>query len=136
MLKSYHLPNVNGEGYAYILLDLEKNMFATVSDWGNYACRWSAPGPDFRRFLARCDGDYVRGYLINGRVKLSRHDDVQSKMFVTKVWPRFVEALRKELDEEKEVLQGDELCPCDNHRGLICKKMSTDVFKARKETRG
>jgi hypothetical protein len=104
VLKSYYLTSIADEGYAYILLDTETNMFATVSDWGNYACRWSAPSSEFRNFLTGLDGDYVRRYLMTGRLPASGRDGAQSKAFVEHIWPMFVALLKKELGGEKSLL--------------------------------
>lgn len=48
---TYWLPSINGEGYAWIILD-SRGRFSTISDWGNYGYWWSCTGePDFRDFV-------------------------------------------------------------------------------------
>lgn len=59
-LYRYVLPNVKGSGWAVVVIGSD-GYFSTVSDYGNYAYRWSHHGTDdFRKFLLRVDADYVR----------------------------------------------------------------------------
>ena len=47
----YDLESINGSGWATVLLTGDGGLFA-VSDWGNYAYRWTSHGcRDFREFL-------------------------------------------------------------------------------------
>ena len=49
----YRVPSINGEGYATVVLGSD-GYFSAVSDWGNYAFRWTATGcADFRDFVMR-----------------------------------------------------------------------------------
>lgn len=75
MLKYYKLPSIKGEGWAHISLNTETGFFATVSDWGNYAYIWTAPGGEFRAFLMGLQPDYLYGKLMMGRPK----DDVRKR---------------------------------------------------------
>lgn len=68
MLKRYDLPSEkNGEGWAVIVVDTARGFFATVSDFGNYAYLWTAPGCEFRQFLIGLDAYYLQSKLMHGR---------------------------------------------------------------------
>ncbi|WP_426730191.1 hypothetical protein [Myxococcus faecalis] len=60
----YRLRTSTGAWLADVILR-EDGFFATVSDWGNYAFRWTSPGMPFREFVARLASspDYVSGKL-------------------------------------------------------------------------
>ena len=76
MLKSYYIPNDrSAEGYAYIVIDTDAGFFSTVSDWGNYAYRWSHPGCEFRKFLVGLEPDYLLRKLMSGRPDMQEYDD-------------------------------------------------------------
>ena len=69
MLKKYYIPRdrKSYEGYAYIVIDTDTGFFATVSDYGNYAYRWTHTGVEFRKFLIGLEPDYLHGKLMHGR---------------------------------------------------------------------
>jgi hypothetical protein len=67
MLSRYTIPSERGEGWAVIVIDTETGFFATVSDWGNYAYQWTAPGGEFRAFLAKLTPDYLHKKLLHGQ---------------------------------------------------------------------
>ena len=69
MLKRYELRSIAGEGWAVIVIDTTCGFFAAVSDWGNYAYLWRAPGGEFRKFLMGLDADYLQGKL-TGRARV------------------------------------------------------------------
>jgi hypothetical protein len=80
MPKLYNLPNsAPGEGWAVIVIDVDRGFFATVSDWGNYAYLWSNPGGEFRRFLINCDAHYLYGKLMSGRPDMKVFDGEATK---------------------------------------------------------
>lgn len=58
----YSFPNVNGMGWAIFFLD-EAGCFAALSDYGDWSFRWNmrgmAEGESLRKFLLRCDDDYI-----------------------------------------------------------------------------
>lgn len=59
----YSVPNRKGyEGWAILFLDSE-GCFAALSDYGDWSYRWNArgfsPDEDIRKFLLRCDDDYL-----------------------------------------------------------------------------
>jgi hypothetical protein len=56
-----------GAGWAIFVLGSD-GFFAAVSDYGNYAFRWTAMGCDWRSFFARCDRspDYYMSKLGQG----------------------------------------------------------------------
>lgn len=55
----YRFPSVNHEGWALVILRAD-GFFAAVSDYGNFAFRWSATGcKDFREFFLNVQPDYI-----------------------------------------------------------------------------
>lgn len=59
----YSVPNRKGyEGWAILFLD-SAGCFAALSDYGDWSYRWNArgfsPDEDIRKFLLRCDDDYL-----------------------------------------------------------------------------
>jgi hypothetical protein len=61
----YYLPNVNGEGWAEIIL-CSSGFFGAVSDYGDYAFAWRRPARGdecIRRFMLDIGPDYVRGKI-------------------------------------------------------------------------
>jgi hypothetical protein len=72
-LRRYVVPNEPDNrfsGWGIFLID-SSGMLACVTDYGNYAYKWSSIGPrDFRAFLCGCDA----GYLI-GKLDPSKHYD-------------------------------------------------------------
>ena len=82
MLKRYTLPNVKGEGWAIIVIDTEVGFFSTVSDWGNWAYRWTHPGEDFRRFLSNLEPDYLAGKLLGPRDDRKVYDDRKTRRLI------------------------------------------------------
>jgi hypothetical protein len=84
-LYRYYLPSALGEGWAEVAL-CSSGMFASVSDYGNYAYAWRSTGEkDFRAWIANLAEDpaYVMGKLNGGRkqvfngaatcIKIKRH---------------------------------------------------------------
>jgi hypothetical protein len=70
----YHLPNINGEGWAIIVIGSD-GFFSAVSDYGNYGYFWSHHGcADIREFFLRAavEWDYFRR-------KLSPEEDYDSE---------------------------------------------------------
>ena len=78
MLKKYKVDNVNGEGWALIVLDLETGFFSTASDHGNYVYVWSQPGKEFRAFLLGMRPDYLFEKLMFGRSDKRVYDPTAS----------------------------------------------------------
>lgn len=57
--RRYEIPSDKpGEGWGIFLID-DRGFFAVVSDWGNYAYMWTAPGQEFRKFLCQLNADYL-----------------------------------------------------------------------------
>lgn len=56
----YYLPNHGSwlEGWALFLID-STGYFSVISDYGNFAYRWTSFGDDFRAFLAQTDMGYI-----------------------------------------------------------------------------
>jgi hypothetical protein len=79
MLKYYKLPSIKGEGWAHISINANTGFFATVSDWGNYAFLWTAPGLEFREFLMQLQPDYLYGKLMMGRPDHKVFDGAKTK---------------------------------------------------------
>lgn len=62
-LHRYFLPSLVGEGWVDAILGSD-GYFAVISDYGNYAFRWTHFGErDFRQFFIGLDWDYVRRKL-------------------------------------------------------------------------
>ena len=60
----YDLPDEDSWGGWALLVLSADGFFAAVSDYGNYAFRWTQFGPqDFRRFIAQVNPDYVYSKL-------------------------------------------------------------------------
>jgi hypothetical protein len=60
-------PEHRYSGWGYFLID-SSGMFTCVTDYGNYAYKWSDWGPrDFRRFLCGLSSDYLCGKLDSTR---------------------------------------------------------------------
>lgn len=73
----YDLPPVKGEGWATIILR-EDGYFSTVSDYGNYAFRWTSIGSkDFREFLLNSDKDW---YYFAKKLKSDTHTDSKASI--------------------------------------------------------
>lgn len=66
MIRTYTLPAVRGAGWGKVILDDSDCMIAVVSDYGNYAYRWSNVQKDFRRFLCEVSESYLYSKLIVG----------------------------------------------------------------------
>jgi hypothetical protein len=54
----YYLPSENGEGWGVAFVD-STGCLAIISDWGNYAYKWSSFGECFRSFLIRVNTGYL-----------------------------------------------------------------------------
>jgi len=54
-------------GWFIIVID-ETGYFSAVSDYGNYAYRWTAFSGDFRKFLCGCDAGYLISKLNPRRI--------------------------------------------------------------------
>ncbi len=63
-LRRYTLePDKKYGTWAIIVIDTKIGYFSVVSDYGNYAFRWTHPGGEFRKFLAGLEPDYVYSKL-------------------------------------------------------------------------
>lgn len=58
----YVLRNIQYEGWAIVVMD-SSGYFSAVSDFGNYAYKWSAFSGDFRKFLLGLDSCYLLGKI-------------------------------------------------------------------------
>lgn len=85
-LRRYRLESNDESGWAIIVLGSD-GYFSAVSDHGNYAYIWSAPGMEFRRFLIRIRADYF-----HSKITHMRESDVWDAEEVEK-------NIRKRLDE-------------------------------------
>lgn len=115
-LRRYYLPNDpddSHQGWAIIVIGSD-GFFSAVSDYGNYAFRWSHPGTkDFRQFLLRAEQswDYFCGKLgtqeYNGQATC---DSVKRRILAERKEGRLTkEEARKEWDllSSNEWLESD-----------------------------
>lgn len=103
----YRLTTAKGRWIADVILRSD-GFFATVSDWGNYAFRWTHPGEEFRSFVAQLEGqhDYVCSKLarrdwydgeqtlknIKERITSGRRDGWLTKERAAKEWENLTDA--------------------------------------------
>ena len=65
----YAIPPIEGQGWGIFLLD-STGMFTCVTDYGNYAYKWTDHGmDDFRKFVIQIDWHYTMEKLWDGRSK-------------------------------------------------------------------
>lgn len=71
----YYVPSVEGIGGWGIFLLNSTGYFSCVTDYGNYAFRWSSHGTDdFRKFFAK-DRDY--DYLVNKLYRIGSQGELE-----------------------------------------------------------
>ncbi|MBN8472294.1 hypothetical protein JYJ95_37815 [Corallococcus exiguus] len=108
LVYQYRLRTAKGAWLADVILRSD-GFFATVSDWGSYAFRWSAPGGEFRAFVAQLEGQtsYVCSKLekrdwwngertlkrIREHILTNRRDGTYSKEKAAKAWQSLADAL-------------------------------------------
>jgi hypothetical protein len=90
VLRKYKI-NTKTDGWAIVVIDDEIGFFSVVSDWGNYAYLWSAPGCEFRKFLIGCDHHYVWTKINHMRRQTEVWDDEKVTNNVRKELDRLVE---------------------------------------------
>jgi len=111
MIRRYSLKNEGHSGWAIILIDTDIGFFSTVSDYGNYAYLWSAPGTEFRRFLLEVEPDYLLSKLLHGRAdRLKIFDGDATKKEILKYIEENEqlgarEKNRQKYEREKELLE-------------------------------
>lgn len=91
----YRVTNDKGRWLADVVLRSD-GFFATVSDWGNYAFRWTHPGMPFRAFVAQLEGQV--GYVCS---KLARADWWDGEKTLKRIREHITTA-RREGDMTKE----------------------------------
>jgi hypothetical protein len=83
-------PEHRYSGLGYFLID-SSGMFTCVTDYGNYAYKWSDWGPrDFRSFLCGLSSDYLCGKLDSTR-------GIQVRTLAERLYPRLVALLKIDL---------------------------------------
>lgn len=85
----YHLPSINGEGWAIAFLD-SIGCFTCLSDFDDWSYRWPEAGwgpRDFRQFFIRCNDNYVLG-------KIARDDTYYGSQTLRNVKERILEGRR------------------------------------------
>ncbi|WP_223643979.1 hypothetical protein [Corallococcus sp. EGB] len=108
LVYQYRLRTEKGAWLADVILRSD-GFFATVSDWGSYAFRWTAAGGEFRAFVAQLErqDDYVCSKLesrdwwdgsrtlkrIREHVLTSRRDGTYSKEKAAEAWESLSDAL-------------------------------------------
>lgn len=100
--------------WAIVIIDTSIGYFSTVSDWGNYAYLWSAPGCEFRKFITQLNPDYFWGKITHGREAHVFDEEATEKNIKTRLWEMMGEGLIDKLqhDDALEELEG---CVEDEH---------------------
>ena len=96
--KSYTLRDENGWlGQVVLTSD---GMFASVTDWGNFAFAWRSYGEDFRDFIISINVDYFEGKMINGMAyfAMNRKIDAAAQRFAKKILPPLQKMLKEEIE--------------------------------------
>ena len=106
VLKKYKVDNVNGEGWALILLDLETGFFSTASDHGNYVHVWSHPGKEFRAFLLGIRPDYLFDKLMMGRPDKRAYDPKATRASIRAAIDKLTDLEGKTFEEK--LLEGED----------------------------
>ena len=115
-LKRYDIKTDNT--WAIVVLDTSIGFFSAVSDYGNYAYIWSAPGEEFRKFLINCDEHYFWSKMMHMRNHTHVWDDEKTEQNVRKELDRLVaeDSITKEsADLAFDEYQGN----VDNSEGLL-----------------
>ena len=60
----YNLPDVNRSGWAIVVM-CEDGYFSAVSDYGDYAYKWTKENGDFREFIMQIADRSESGYFLN-----------------------------------------------------------------------
>lgn len=111
-LRSYILPAVKGEGWAKFVIDTSDGYFSVVSDFGNYAYRWSNTGKEFRTFLIGISGQYLLSKLVLGWDLRERYDVDASKV-------RLEEAILESLEGTEQEEELEAVRACDSESQLL-----------------
>ena len=103
VLRRYKLPSVNHEGWALVVLGSD-GFFSAVSDYGNYAYIWGAPGCEFRRFLISCDSHYFWSKIVWGRESRVFDEEQTTKNVSRRLWEMMGEG-KIDKPQEEEALE-------------------------------
>ncbi len=103
----YYLPSQVGEGWVLAWLDAF-GFFSVVSDYGNYAYKWSQFGEDFREFFCGLDSAYVAGKICKNRSEYSGSETEEAIK-------RYILQKRRNQDWDKEhaAIEWDTACEAD-----------------------
>lgn len=104
--KCYYVKDQKTGWWAYFTITPAIGLLQIFGDWGtftdNFADRWSAPGPDFRRFLINAETSYIGNAI---ETTAAQYDDraswrksVQRRIakMMLHLWPLFIERLKAE----------------------------------------
>lgn len=100
-LRRYVLPTQDGlEGWGIFVIASD-GYFSCVSDYGNYAFRWTAigEGRDFRDFLAKIGSDYLLSKISPGQ---TYDGDLTEKNVLALIEKQLADGLLDEIDAERE----------------------------------
>jgi len=100
-LRRYVLPSQDSFGGWGIFVIASDGYFSCVSDYGNYAFRWTAigEGRDFRDFLAQIGSDYLLSKISPGP---TYDGDLTEKNVLALIQKQLEEGLIDEDDAERE----------------------------------
>lgn len=103
--RSYTLYDERGNWLGQVVLTSD-GMFASVTDYGNLSFAWRSFGNDFRSFMISINTDYFGSKMYTGMAYIlySKKCEQACKRFAEKILPALQEALRNEIEGEKEVV--------------------------------
>jgi hypothetical protein len=126
------IPSIKGQGWGIFLLD-STGMFAAVTDYGNYAFKWTHHGcDDFREFVIdlKNSPDYVLGKVSHGKEYQGQKTNENIKNEILRA--RREGYLSEDQAKEEWELVGDEL---EYHEGFLDWYNQTSLCDAQEMSR-
>jgi hypothetical protein len=96
--ESFTLYDVSGQWLGQVVLTSD-DMFASVTDYGNFSYAWRSFGNDFKEFLLGLNVDYfgVKMYSGNTYVLYGKKTELAAHKFAEMILPALQAELRKQL---------------------------------------